>query len=241
MKTLYLIMSISLLGPLLGAFIGVLRRYTKGQIYKMLIFASGVMVAISVIQLIPSSLKLGNWLTVTVGFFIGVFSMWVLNLVVPHYHHSDHESKLKRAAFFLFVGIFIHNFPEGLAIGAGGIQGINFSLLVALAIAIHDIPETICISAPLSRTLKNRHKAFWLALLSGVPTIIGFLVSYYLFKELPKSYFSLIISATAGIMIYISVVEILWPICVGKMKKNIIGVNFLLGIVFVIILQLLIK
>lgn len=241
MKILYLIIVISLLGPLIGAFIGAFRQYTKEQIYKMLTFASGVMVAISVIQLIPSSLKLGGSLIVAIGFFVGCISMWALNLVVPHYHHNDHESKLKRAAFFLFVGIFIHNFPEGLAIGAGGIQNISFSLLVALAIAIHDIPETICISAPLSKTLKNRHKAFWLALLSGLPTIIGFLVSYYLFKELPKHYFSLIISVTAGIMIYISAVEILWPIYLGKIKKSIIGTYLLLGTIFVVILQLLFR
>jgi ZIP family zinc transporter len=225
------------LGPLLGAFIGVFKRYKKEQIYKMLIFASGVMISISIVQLLPSALMMGNFWVVFMGFLLGCIFMWGLNLIVPHYHHSDHESKIKRAAFFLFVGIFIHNFPEGLAIGSGGIRNMDFSLLVALAIAIHDIPETVCISAPLSRTLKNRHKAFWLAFLSAVPTIIGFLFSYYLFKELPKHYFSIIISITAGIMIYISLIEILLPIYNGKIKKNVITKYFFAGLIFVLILQ----
>jgi ZIP family zinc transporter len=241
MKMLPLIILISLTGPLLGAFIGVFRKYKKEQIYKMLIYASGVMIAISILQLVPESLRLGNYLIMLSGFIIGCFFMWALNMVVPHYHHGDHESKLKRAAFFLFVGIFIHNFPEGLAIGVGGIQNIGGSLLIALAIAIHDVPETICISAPLSRTLKNRHKAFWLALLSGVPTIVGFLVSYYLFKEIPAYYFSLIVSATAGIMVYISVVEIIWPIYIRKIKKSANSAYFAFGALSIVILQLLIK
>jgi ZIP family zinc transporter len=234
-------MIISLLGPLLGAFIGVFKKYSKIQIYKMLTFASGVMITISCVQLLPLSIKLGNELLAFVGFLLGCFFMWILNFIIPHYHHSDHESKLKRASFFLFVGIFIHNFPEGLAIGAGGVQSLNLSLLVALAIAIHDIPETICISAPLSRTLKNRHKAFWLAILSGVPTIVGFLFSHYLLIGLSSLYFSLIAASTAGIMLYISSVEILWPIYTGKIKKSIIGGYFVLGTIFVILLQLIVK
>lgn len=235
------IILITLIGPLLGATIGVLRKYSKQQIYMMLAFAAGVMMSISVFQLLPESIKLGSWFIILFGLALGSMSMLTLNFVVPHYHHHDHESKLKRAAFFLFVGIFVHNFPEGLAIGAGGLQGLNYSILVALAIAIHDIPETICISAPLSRTLKNRHKAFWLAIFSAMPTIVGFIISRYIFTNLPNSWFALIISGTAGIMIYVSIVEILRPIYQVKMSKLLINICFIGGGLLVFMLQFLIK
>lgn len=236
---IYTVMFIILIGPLIGAGIGVFRKYTKKQVYMMLAFAAGVMISISILQLLPSSLVLGNIGTVLAGFLIGCLLMWLLNFVIPHFHHADHESKLKRAAFFLFVGIFIHNFPEGLAIGAGGLQGLHYSLLVALAIAIHDIPETVCISAPLSRTLKNRHKAFWLAIFSAVPTIIGYILSRYIFSTLPSSTFALIISATAGIMIYVSIVEILRPIYQVKINKYVINLCVVCGGLLVLLLQML--
>jgi ZIP family zinc transporter len=234
---IYIVIIISLVGPLLGALIGVGRKYSKEQIYMMLAFAAGVMIFISAMQLLPSAFVLGGWPGIFSGLVLGFTVSWLLNFVIPHYHHADHESKLSRAAFFLFLGIFIHNFPEGMAIGASGVQSINFSFLVALAIAIHDIPETICISAPLAKTLDNRHKAFWMAIFSAVPTIAGFLFSYYFLQSVPDVAFSIIISTTAGIMLYISFFEILRPIYAGRLSKGIINLFVLIGALFVLLLQ----
>lgn len=234
---IYVVVLISLIGPLLGALIGVARKYSKEQIYMMLAFAAGVMIFISALQLLPSAYKLGGTFGVFSGLVIGLAVSWLLNFIIPHYHHADHESKLSRAAFFLFLGIFIHNFPEGMAIGASGVQSMNISLLVALAIAIHDIPETICISAPLAKTLDNRHKAFWMAIFSAVPTIVGFLFSYYYLQTVPDTAYSLIISATAGIMLYISFFEILRPIYAGRVSKGVINLFVSVGAIFVLLLQ----
>ncbi|XP_052109254.1 zinc transporter ZTP29 [Arachis duranensis] len=41
----------------------------------------------------------------------------------------------------LWVGISLHNFPEGMAVFLGSIKGLRVGLNLALAIALHNIPE----------------------------------------------------------------------------------------------------
>ncbi len=236
-----LIIFILLIGPLLGSFFGVYKKYSEVSIDKMLAFAAGVMIAISVFQLIPQSIYGAGFVTAVLGILIGIILMLILNFTIPHYHHSDKYSKLKMTAWFLFLGISIHNFPEGLAVGASGIGGLNFSLLTALAIAIHDIPETVCVAAPFCLVLKNSKKAFWLSSLSAIPTIFGFFVSYFLLRSMPSEAFSLIISVTAGAMLYVSIIEILLPIF--NKKKNLYDASLyvVVGAAFALLMQAIIS
>ncbi|MBU4432472.1 ZIP family metal transporter, partial [Patescibacteria group bacterium] len=137
--------------------------------------------------------------------------------------------------------IFIHNLPEGIAIGIGALPGFNFSILIALAIAIHDIPEAICVAAPLYYSTGKKFKSFLLTFLTVIPTIAGFLLTYYFFKNISGFLLGLIISATAGVMLYISFWELLPEVMSQKGKKLKYLPSFLVGSVLVLILQILFK
>lgn len=246
MNTVFIIIIISIIGPLLGSLLGVWRKYNKIQIHHMLSFAAGVMVFVSVFQLLPETFKKTPPAYIFLGVMFGGLLMHWLNELIPHYHHShkgveSKSDKLKRLALFIFLGIFIHNLPEGIAIGIGALPGYNFSIMIALAIAIHDIPEAICVAAPLYFSTGYRVKSFFLTFLTVVPTIVGFLVTYYFFKDISGFILGIIVSATAGVMLYISFWELLpevWTQKGGRLKYL---VSFLAGAVLVILLQFLLK
>jgi ZIP family zinc transporter len=123
----------------------------------------------------------------------------------------EQRSNLKRAGMLIALGIAIHNFPEGLAVFSSAVTGsLNFGLLVAIAIAIHNIPEGISVSVPISEATGNRRRAFVYSFLSGLAEPVGAIIGYaILFPFLTPTLVYSLLAFSAGIMVYISLDEIL--------------------------------
>jgi ZIP family zinc transporter len=217
------IILISIAGPVIGSLIGIIKKPSDMIMYNFLAFAGGAMLAISFLELIPESIGLASTAVCSIGLILGAVVMFGLDKLIPHIHpelgRQEQGCRLKRTAVYLLIGIFLHNFPEGLAMGIGSVTGFKLSLVIALAIAIHDIPEGICTSAPYFAATGKRMKAFLLSSATAIPTIIGFLISYYLFQYIPLSVVGLIVAATAGLMIYISGDELI-PTSCNKYCRN---------------------
>ncbi|MFH0891553.1 MAG: ZIP family metal transporter [Candidatus Falkowbacteria bacterium] len=237
-KSIIIIILIALVGPFLGSALGICRHYREKQVYYLLSFAAGVMAFISIFELLPNSLAHGYVFHSILGLFWGGFLMHILNIVLPHFHHPDcGQNKLKRATLFVFLGIAIHNFPEGAAIGFGAFADLKFSLVIALAIALHDIPEAICVAAPLYSVTGKKWKSFFLALLAAVPTILGFLLTYYFLGDISLKTLSLIMGFTAGVMLYISFFEIIPVVLESRLGKKYAGACFAAGALLVFFLE----
>ena len=120
MDTTILIVILSAAAPIIGSFIGVIRKPSEGFMYIMLSFAAGVMLAISFLELIPESIELSSELTCISGLAVGSLVMHAIDRLIPHSHPDlccDINGKdLKRTAVYLILGIFLHNFPEGMAL-----------------------------------------------------------------------------------------------------------------------------
>jgi ZIP family zinc transporter len=147
-----MIVALSAIGPVIGSGIGVFKRPTTAYIRNLLYFAAGIMLAISFLDLIPESIHLGGRLTCVTGLSLGAATMALLDRQFPHVHDcaacGEEACQLGHAANFLILAIFLHNFPEGMAIAVGAATDVGDSLVIAMAIAIHNIPEGICTSAP---------------------------------------------------------------------------------------------
>lgn len=123
----------------------------------------------------------------------------------------EQRSNLRRAGILIALGIAIHNFPEGLAVFSSGVTGDRaFGILVAIAIALHNIPEGISVSVPISEATGNRRRAFVYSFLSGLAEPVGAIIGYAIFFPFltPTLGYSLL-AFSAGIMVYISLDEIL--------------------------------
>ncbi|MFH1590054.1 MAG: ZIP family metal transporter [archaeon] len=242
MDPLIIILIISVLGPIIGSAIGVLKKPSENFMYNLLAFAAGVMLAISFIDLIPNSIALSTVWLAALGVLIGAVVMYVLDRAIPHIHPElgtqEQGQKLKRTATYLLLGIFLHNFPEGMAIAAGTVTNMKATFGIALAIAIHNIPEGICTSAPYYYSTKKRLKSFLLSSSTAIPLLLGFIVAYFLFQNIPSMIVGVIIAATAGLMIYISGDELIPTSCNKNRQEWNHSTIFSLiaGILFVILL-----
>lgn len=167
--------------------------------------------------------KPGYWFTV-LGFFAGIALIGVIDKLIPS-GENPHEinktrdydnpgkkdkSKLMRMGLFSALAIGIHNFPEGLATFMAGMTNPTLGVSIAVAIAIHNIPEGLAISAPVYYATGNKKKAFVLSFLSGLAEPIGAIIGFFLLKWFfTEAAFGFIFSAVAGIMVYISLDELL--------------------------------
>lgn len=234
------IVIISVLGPIIGSGIGVLGKPSFLYICNMLCFAAGVMLAISFLELIPQSIHLSSVAVCIGGLMLGSLVMYGMDRIIPHIHPElcaqEQGCNLQRTSVYLILGIFLHNFPEGMAIAIGAVTDQKVSLAIALAIAIHNVPEGICTSAPYYHTTGARLRAFLVSSSTALPILAGYLLARYLFTNIPVGVVGLIVAATAGLMVYITVDELIPTSCAGTSHQTIF--SLITGIIFVILLGL---
>jgi len=195
-------------------------------------FSAGVMIYVSMIEIFAKArdaltLELGDrggyWATV-LAFFGGILFIAIIDKLIPSYE-NPHEmrkiedlyeesngknQKLMRMGLFTALAIAIHNFPEGLATFTAALTDPELGIAIAVAIAIHNIPEGIAVSVPIYYATGSRKKAFWYSFFSGlaepVGAVIGFLI---LMPFLSPVVFGVLFSSVAGIMVFISIDELL--------------------------------
>ena len=138
----------------------------------------------------------------------------------PHEIHRAEEmdveesalkfKKLYRTGMYTALAIAIHNFPEGLATFISALKDVKLGVAIAVAIAIHNIPEGIAVSIPIFYSTGSRKKAFFYSFLSGLSEPLGAIIGYaILFKFLNEIIFGLVFAFVAGIMVFISLDELL--------------------------------
>lgn len=194
-------------------------------------FSAGVMIYVSLVEIfqkarieISSVYKdpLAYWIT-AFAFFLGILIIAIIDKLVPSYE-NPHElkkiedvkkqtfdkNKLMRTGMYSALAIGIHNFPEGLATFTAAVHEPAYGIAIALAIAIHNIPEGIAVSVPVYYATGDKKKAFRLSFLSGLAEPIGAIVGYVLLMPfMTPVVFGFLFAAVAGIMVFISLDELL--------------------------------
>ena len=143
-------------GTALGGVIAVfIRKHTDRLMGFLLEFSAGLMVGVSVFNLIPNAMELTSVWIVLLGVLAGILlSMLLQNKLKfsekkPLRGASSRSFQLMRTGIFVAIGIALHNFPEGLAIGVGFGASHAIGLSLLLTIMIHDVPEGIAMALPL--------------------------------------------------------------------------------------------
>lgn len=217
----------------IGSVLSLLTNKTNTKFLSVALgFSAGVMIYVSFMEILVKAkitliadlgLKMGTWLTVG-GFFFGILVIALIDFLIPstenpHEVHTveemdgeseEHKSKLMRMGLFTALAIAIHNFPEGLATFTAALSDPKLGIAIALAIAIHNIPEGIAVAVPIFYATGSRMKAFRLSFLSGLAEPLGAILGYFLlYRFLSDTLFGFIFASVAGIMVYISLDELL--------------------------------
>lgn len=131
--------------------------------------------------------------------------------------HDHSRQKLLRMGLFTALAIAIHNFPEGLATFLAALHDPSLGIAIAVAVALHNIPEGISVSVPIYYATGNRARAFAYSFLSGLAEPVGAVIAYFAIRLIvggeggvvPPEVMGVLFGAVAGIMVYISLDELL--------------------------------
>ncbi|MFI4910815.1 MAG: zinc transporter ZupT [Sedimentisphaeraceae bacterium JB056] len=217
----------------IGAALAFFTRKTNTKFLSLALgFSAGVMIYVSFIEIFQkartslSEVAGAYWGTIyaVIGFFGGIAIIAIIDKLIPdvenpHEMHKIEEIKqsidtsspdLMRMGLFAALAIGIHNFPEGFATFMSALKDPKLGVAITTAIAIHNIPEGIAVSVPIYYATANRSKAFWLSTLSGIAEPVGAAIGFLILRQFMTDYvFGFSFAAVAGIMVFISLDELL--------------------------------
>jgi ZIP family zinc transporter len=218
----------------LGALLGTLFRQPSSRFMSFTLgFSGGVMILVSFVELLPQGIASVGFMPAHLSFFGGMLIMFVIDILIPHDYleerhrvrAGDQNGELFRAGVFVALGVGLHNFPEGIATLAGTLEDMRLGIAVSAAIALHNIPEGIAIAAPICASTGERKRAFIWSALSGLAEPLGAAVSaLVLLPFLSPMLLGYVLSAVAGVMVFISLDELVPVACsLGEEHLPIIG------------------
>lgn len=192
---------VSVLGTLIGATLGVmLKNPTKKFMGSILGAATGIMISIIFLELIPEAIQYNGFLKTLFVMLMGIILILIVD-ILSRSAGKNNDSHLK-VAILMGLAMMIHNFPEGLVMGFGFLGQSNLGIKMAALISIHDIPEGLAVATPLVVSGMKPRKiltyAFWVAF----PTMIGAWLGIII-GSISEVVLGTSIAFASGVMIYV--------------------------------------
>ena len=212
-KSAFLITAISGLSTLLGLlFIFFPKNGNKKTIYLALAFASGVMAGVSILDLIPESIKFLNNEFLFFKSIIMVILFTLLGIVMAY-----------------FTGKYI---PDNNSI-KGDKTLFKLGFMSMLAIMMHNIPEGISIALPIYYGTKNKFLTFIYTFIASLSELLGALIAFIFLPPCINNLFmGIIFSVISGLMLQISLFELL-PNALKEKNKILSLLFFVIGVIFI--------
>ncbi len=195
-------------GTTIGGIIGTkFKNPSQKFLSFILAFASGLMIAIVCFDLLPEAFNLSSLPTAFIGILFGIITMIICDIAVDKKFNQNvkfkgNKNTLLKTGIIVSIGLALHNFPEGLAIGSGFGASLKLGLSLAIAICLHDIPEGISMAVPMKNGGMKTSKVIFYVVLSGITTGIGAFFGA-LIGGISQSVIAMCLAFAAGAMIYI--------------------------------------
>ena len=249
-STLYAFLLSFLAGisTVIGALIVFFDKKRNNKIIAVsLSFAAGVMICVSLVDLIPNSYKMilddirvfPKIMLTLIFIVIGIIISMLIDKYLPDNYSNKDKNGLYKIGIISMVAIILHNIPEGIATFITSSNNIKLGITLSLAIALHNIPEGISIAVPIYHSTNNKIKAILYSLISGMSEVIGSIMAYLFLAPLINEHIMASLYAIiAGIMIHISVYELIPGAYKESTLKKVLK-YFLIGAIVMIISHLL--
>lgn len=208
LKTTLLGLFFGTFGTTIGGILGIIIKKDSNKFLSFILsFASGLMMSVICFDLIPEALKISDIYGIFAGILFGIVSMIFCDILVQRKFSMKekrylNKNELLKTGIIVSIGLAIHNFPEGLAIGSGFEASLKLGLGLAIAICLHDIPEGISMAVPMKNGGMKKSKVIFYVILSGITTGIGAFFGAII-GGISESIIAICLSFAAGAMLYI--------------------------------------
>lgn len=234
----FLLTTIAGFSTMIGTIL-VFTRKNEKILISSLAFAAGVMLCVSLTDLIPESVELISLkynivptiLISLIFIVIGIIVSSYINIKLP----IENKNGLYKVGIFSMLAIILHNIPEGIATFLASTSDMSLGIALTIAIALHNVPEGISISIPIYYSSNSKKRAILYTLISAFSEPFGALLAYlFLSKIVTDMIMGCIFSVIAGIMIFISMFELL-PTSFKYKNRGVTILFFIIGILFMYI------
>ncbi|MCE7914472.1 MAG: ZIP family metal transporter [Nitrosomonas sp. PRO4] len=229
MSTLTWIIAASLFGGILSLlFAAILTINVRISWLSILIsYAIGALLGAAFLNTLPEALELSdNPMQVTVTVLFGILLFFILEKLVlwRHCHLEDCEvhdpshgaatptsqpmHDHGRSGTMVIVGDTFHNFVDGILIAAAFIADTQLGIVTAIAIIAHEIPQEAGDFIILLNSGYSRRMAFLINLLSGLATLVGGVLAYFMLHSMDFLIQPLLAFASAS-MIYVAMSDLI--------------------------------
>jgi zinc and cadmium transporter len=184
-------------------------------------FAIGALLGAAFLGLLPHALEnAGNneLHTISATVLLGLFGFFLLEKMVlwRHCHHdhcevhSPEERNPRNSATgtLILIGDSLHNFIDGILIGAAFLTDIHLGIVTSLAVAAHEIPQEVGDFAVLLHSGFTTSRAFMFNLLSSLATVVGGLLAYFSLQNL-QPLLPYVLAVAASSFIYVAVADLI--------------------------------
>ncbi|MDL2236451.1 ZIP family metal transporter [Christensenellaceae bacterium OttesenSCG-928-K19] len=219
-----------------GAALTFLFKKTGKMLSAMLMgIAGGIMLATVAFDMIHEALEAAGLIPALIGLAVGALALFVVTKLIPHKDADElneadlnelKKDNLVRSGLLLAVGIAIHNLPQGIAIGSGLSSGLGFTL--SLLLLLHNIPEGMAMAIPLKVGNVGHGKILWIALMATLPTIIGAVIGAAV-AGISETFIGAAIAFAGGAMLYLTLHELI-PQALDMHKSARTVLSVLLGV-----------
>ena len=213
-------------------------------ILSSLAFAAGVMITVSITDLVPESISLLNdnlkgTSTIIISFLSVILGV-IISMLIDYYlpdkpSYNVKDKGLYKVGFISMIAIILHNIPEGIATFIATSSDIILGISLAIAIAMHNIPEGISISVPIYYSTNSKSKALLYTGVSALSEPFGAILAYLFLRNIMNDIIlGILFSLIAGIMLQISFCELI-PTARKYNYKKYFYLFFVIGIIFMLI------
>lgn len=215
----------------------------KKYIFAFLSLATGALLGDAFIHLIPESLEnFGNTTTPSILIIVGILFFLIIEKFLHWHHHDDDtdEYHIHPVGKLVIFSDGVHNFLDGVIIGASFLVSIPLGIATTIAVVLHEIPQEIGDFAVLLHAGYTKKRALWLNFLSALTAIVGLILAFTL-GESSVTFTKWVLPIAAGGFIYIAIADLIPELHKTKGLKNTIlqGVMIFVGVLAMFLLTLL--
>lgn len=200
-------------------------------------FSGGIMMVVICFDLLPGAFDYAGYTIGTMAIIVGCLTIPLFEVLINCFKSSNTNSSISKKRTFkymkvsviVFIGIALHNFPEGLAVGSGFNATTSYGIALAIIIAIHDIPEGIALAVPMIALNKNPIKIIGISFLAGLPTVIGAIIGWYV-AGISSEFIGMCLGFAGGAMLYV-VIGQLFPMSYETKSPKGMIISILLGFI----------
>jgi ZIP family zinc transporter len=213
-------------------------RWSERAVAAGIGFSVGIMVSISLLELLPDSISAVGTAHTATAAALGVALLWLAHWLIPHIHlvaeNRGGASAPTRTAYLVVLGLVLHDLPEGFAMANAYIAAPALGILTAIAIALHNLPEEFAMAMP-AAALKRKRLLYGAALLSALAEPVGAILGLAAVGVAPALN-SAFLAFAAGAMLFVSVHEL-----VPMARRYRHGGHFVLGIASGVLVYVLLE